>query len=133
MDAAEIWGSIGVPVFTGVVALFSGVNLFRIRAERRQINAGAGKDEATSAEILTGAALAMVKHAEEEAQRAKAEAISAREDATAARRRAENAEASATESAKISVDCAREVMEQVAIRQRLERYILDQGLPLPIP
>lgn len=126
------WLSVASPIITALIAIVSGGMLFRIRAERRAINAGAGKDEATSAEILTGAALKMVEHAESEAQRAKAEAISAREDATACRIRAESAEASATESAKISVDCAREVMELVAIRQRLEQYIVMNGLPLPL-
>lgn len=125
------WLGVASPIITAIIALVSGGMLFRIKAERRQINAGAGKDEATSAEILTGAALQMVKHAEDEAQRAKAEAISAREDATEARKRAEVAEASATASAKISVDCAREVMEQVARCRTLEDYIIVNGLPLP--
>jgi len=117
-----------------VTALVTGgliVGLLRIKPERRQINAGAGKDEATTADILTGTALKMVQHAEDEAQRAKAEAISAREEATTARKRAEDAEQNAAESARTSVECAAEIMRMSSRVRQYEDYIITNGLPLP--
>jgi len=65
--------SIVVPLVTAIVVSGLILGLFRIKPERRQINAGAGKDEATTADILTGTALKMVVHAQDDAQHANTE------------------------------------------------------------
>jgi F0F1-type ATP synthase epsilon subunit len=120
------------PLITALVTSGLIVALLKIRPERRQINAGAGKDEATTADILTGTALKMVQHAEQEAQRAIA-------DAASARARANQAESNAADSARASIECAAEVLRMSGVIQERDRvilayrdYVTKAGLP-PLP
>jgi uncharacterized protein involved in type VI secretion and phage assembly len=126
------WVSILIPVITAVVTSILAGSLFRIRAERRQINAGAGKDEATTADILTGTALKMVTHAQDDAEHANSEVVTLRTELTAQRMLVEAANRDSAEAVRISVECAQEVMRQNVIIHVYEDFILAKGLPLPV-
>lgn len=123
--------SVLFPLLTAAVTSGLIISLLTLRSQRRQINAGAKKDEATAADLLTGKALAMVDHAQAEAAAARAEAIAARQEATAARKRAEEAEEHAAESARLSLDCATEVMRLTGVVRTYETFILAHGLDIP--
>lgn len=125
------WGSILVPAITAIVVSVLTGSLFRIRAERRQINAGAGKDEATTADILTGTALKMVTHAQDEADRANKEVIALRTELTAQRMLVEAANKDSAEAVRVSVECAQQVMTQAGIIHAYEDFILAKGFALP--
>jgi len=122
---------VALPVITATVASGIVVGLLTLRAQRRQINAGASAQEATALDVLTGTALKMVQDARSESLAAKSEAIQAREDATAARRRAEAAEERAADAARAATDCARQVMECSAYSHTLEGLLVGAGIPLP--
>lgn len=126
-----IVGSILVPLVTSLVMSGLLVALLTLRPQRRQINAGAKKDEATAADLLTGKALEMVDHAHAEASAAKDEAIAARTEATAARKEAEHARSEAGEAVRVSMECAAEVMRLTGVIHTYETFILAEGLELP--
>ena len=123
--------SIVVPLVTAIVVSGLILGLFRIKPERRQINAGAGKDEATTADILTGTALKMVVHAQDDAQHANTEVVTLRTELTAQRLLVEAANRDSAEAVRVSVECAQEVMRLTGIIHTYEDYMLGHGLTLP--
>ena len=106
-------------------AAFAGIlsSLLFARQTKRKIDSEAQRTQASATDILTGAALEMVRTAQ-------ADARSARDEAASARQRAEAAEELAIKAEQAAVACATEAANLTRSLDRYRQYVTSRGLDL---
>lgn len=122
------WVSIIVSIVTAGVTGGVVTTLLLLRPTKKKIDAEANEKQASTTDILTGAALRMVTAAQDQAIAAQADAIAAREEATSARKRAEAAEERAIRAEKAAVACATEAANLTRQLDRYREYVISKGL-----